>query len=202
MAVKSKGKEKLDLLQVSNDTFGWLLPDEANELYSLAKEVKADGSIVEIGSFVGKSTIAIAAGNADGGKREFYTIDTHEGNPEHTQAGQPYFDGSHMTTHTALLENLAKAGLSNHVHVLKEDALKIGQTWLSAIAMLFVDTAHDYDTTRNTLELWNEHVSIGGVVAIHDYKPFAGAVDDWLEAHPEFERVKQVETMLVTKRVR
>src|SRR5215207_804975 len=52
---------------------GWLNQVEMQILYSLAR--RGEGPILEIGSWLGRSTTAIAAGIRDGGRRAFDTVD-------------------------------------------------------------------------------------------------------------------------------
>src|SRR5688572_27206260 len=52
---------------------GWLNQVEMQILYSLAR--RGNGPVLEIGSWLGRSTTAIAAGIRDGGHRAFDTVD-------------------------------------------------------------------------------------------------------------------------------
>ncbi|MGZ4924459.1 MAG: hypothetical protein ACXV5H_10990, partial [Halobacteriota archaeon] len=47
----------------AKDTEGWLADIEGTLLYTLGKNCKANGAIVEIGSWKGKSTIFLAKGS-------------------------------------------------------------------------------------------------------------------------------------------
>lgn len=66
----------------ANKAEGWLTDKEGETLYSLAKNCKGNGVIVEIGSWKGKSTIWIANGSKSGNKVKIYAIDPHTGSPE------------------------------------------------------------------------------------------------------------------------
>lgn len=61
----------------ANDIEGWLADVEGALLYSLARKCNANGVIVEIGSWKGKSTIFIAKGSEAGQRVRVYAIDPH-----------------------------------------------------------------------------------------------------------------------------
>ena len=58
-------------------TKGWLAPDEARLLYNIAKHADA-GAIVEVGSYHGRSTVALSCGAEAGAKLPVYAIEPHE----------------------------------------------------------------------------------------------------------------------------
>ena len=60
-----------------DETPGWLSLDEAALLYHLARQTTT-GSIVEVGSYRGRSTVALAKGALAGGNRPVYAVDPHE----------------------------------------------------------------------------------------------------------------------------
>ncbi len=63
---------------------GWLSHREGRLLYALAKKCPAETSIVEIGSFEGKSAIWLASGSKRGNQIKVYSIDPHRGGTEGT----------------------------------------------------------------------------------------------------------------------
>src|SRR5438477_13211607 len=56
---------------------GWLKEDEAEELFRAAAAVPS-GCIVEVGSYRGRSTLALCAGSSVGSEVPVYYIETHE----------------------------------------------------------------------------------------------------------------------------
>ena len=62
---------------------GWLTKSEGELLYEKARELGVTDTIVEIGSWVGRSTICLAKGVEDGGGAKIYAIDPHTGSSEH-----------------------------------------------------------------------------------------------------------------------
>lgn len=189
------------LLEASKNTYGWLSEVEATQLYQLAKDTpKKKGVIVEVGSFVGKSLLAVVAGAIEAGNTPVFSIDTHEGSPEHNTPSNPYFslELNRVNTLPHLEETLTKAEVRDSVEIKVGDGVNEGQNWQQQnVGFIFIDTAHDYDTTYKTIEAWAGKVVKDGVIAVHDYVPFAQAVDDFLASHPNFKRIAVIDTMLV-----
>ncbi|MBF0160593.1 MAG: class I SAM-dependent methyltransferase, partial [Magnetococcales bacterium] len=65
---------------------GWLEPLEGFLLYQWAKHGPGRGIVVELGSFMGRSTCWLAAGSKDAQRGKVVACDTFQGSPEH-QAG-------------------------------------------------------------------------------------------------------------------
>ena len=62
-------------LDASSKVSGWLLPREQELLYTLAREVLPGKAIVELGAWLGKSTIMLAAGSMAGSRAPVYAVD-------------------------------------------------------------------------------------------------------------------------------
>src|SRR5690349_10876889 len=88
---------------------GFLHPDEPQFLCDLATQVPDGQAIVEIGSFRGRSTIALALGAQDG--VIVYAIDPHE---EHT-VGDLAFG---MADNAVFMRNVSDAGVGHKIRVI------------------------------------------------------------------------------------
>ena len=152
---------------------GWLTELEGAALYHAAMYGPGEGTIVEIGSFKGKSTVWLASASKKAGRELVYAIDTHLGSPEH-RIGEEL--ASHMppegTTEFVFRENIKQAGVEDWVVpfvMSSDDVLKL---WRDPIRLLFIDAEHAYAAVRNDFLGWQQHVVVGGLVAFHD-------VDRW-----------------------
>jgi predicted O-methyltransferase YrrM len=67
-----------EALNASDKVDGWLTSNEQTLLYNLARKVPADKAIVELGAWLGKSTIMLAAGSTAGAKAHVYAVDFFE----------------------------------------------------------------------------------------------------------------------------
>jgi MMP 1-O-methyltransferase len=130
---------------------GWLTDEEGQALYSLAKECTGRGSIVEIGSFKGRSTICLAMGSRAGHGVRIYAVDTHYG---------PRLE--------EFKQNIERAGIDDLVEPLAGRSQEVAFDFDEPIELLFIDGAHDYESVRQDFERWVPKLVEGGVVAMHD----------------------------------
>lgn len=142
---------------------GWLSSHEGYLLYGLAKDLRRNGEIVEIGSWLGKSTICLAAGSQAGSRAKVTAIDPHKG-----EFSGKNGIGKKSPTFTRFEKNLIKAGVRDLVVPLLTTSERAEKTWKRPIALLFIDGLHDYQHTLQDFSLWEPHVMEGGVVAFHD----------------------------------
>jgi predicted O-methyltransferase YrrM len=90
-------------------------------------------------------------------------IDPHQGRI--SRAGKP--DENREPTYHALLANLAQAGLSDAVHVIRSRSTSV--TWSEPIGLLFLDVVHDYDNVNADFQHFRRHLAVGGYVIFDDY---------------------------------
>lgn len=121
---------------------GWLSKYEGELLAYFAKRAK--GPIVEIGSFQGKSTVAMAKVT----KNKIYAIDPH-----------------YLKSYQKFLANTKKY---KNIIPLKKTSARANIHWSLPISLLHIDGAHEYKFTKQDLQLWLPHLETGGVVICHD----------------------------------
>jgi predicted O-methyltransferase YrrM len=138
---------------------GWLSLDEGTLLATLAARVQPQNDIVEVGSFLGRSTCALAAGSESGSSAKVHAVDMHSG-----LAG--IFHGS---TLPAFRANLASKGLASNVKVHEETSKRAARLWMGKrVGLLFVDAAHDYGSVRSDFVEWLPLLSPDAYVVFHD----------------------------------
>jgi predicted O-methyltransferase YrrM len=144
---------------------GWLTDDQARQLHDAAAALEPPGRIVEIGSFRGRSTIALASAAPEG--VEVIAIDPHAG----TDRGPQEIETDAATgesDHERFLANLERAGVRDRVHHVRsfsQDALAEVD---GDIDVLYVDGAHRYRPARDDLARWGARVRPGGTMLVHD----------------------------------
>jgi predicted O-methyltransferase YrrM len=147
------------------DVPGWLSEDQARRLFDCAAAVAPGGTIVEIGSFRGRSTIVLAL--AAGTDVEIIAIDPHAG----TDRGPREIHGHEaeaLEDRREFEANIARAGVAARVrHVPRRSSEALDEAPAS-IAMLYVDGAHRYRPARADLVRWGARVAPGGTMLIHD----------------------------------
>jgi predicted O-methyltransferase YrrM len=149
--------EKVDALVAEVD--GWFGPLEGRLLYRLAAAADPAGSIVEIGSWHGRSTIWLAAGARSGRGARVVAIDPHSG----TSLRETGED-----TEPMLRANLERAGVSGQVDVVVSTSAEAAAAWARPVSLLWLDGDHVFEAVKLDLELWEPHLLSGAAVALHD----------------------------------
>lgn len=153
------------LQEQTNEMQGWLRPAQARRLWELALEVPADGTIVEIGSFQGKSTVVLASAVDEA--VAVYAIDPHAGNgrtPGEWDSGTAEGEADRLQ----FFENLQTCGVRDRVVSLREFSQDAHQLVPTSIDLLYVDGAHGYKPALSDITGWGHRVVSGGSMAIHD----------------------------------
>ena len=115
-----------------------LAPAEVDCLFQLGQFDQCAGVIVEIGSWKGKSTVALARGAAKVHREKIYAIDPHKILPE---------EGYLEDTEADFRNNLSKAGVENQVVPLVTTSEDAARGWDKPIRMLWIDGDHRDEPT-------------------------------------------------------
>jgi predicted O-methyltransferase YrrM len=147
------------------DVQGWMSPGQAATLYEAATRCSPDGTIVEIGSFQGRSTIVLASAAPAGAA--VIAIDPHAGNDRGPQEIDGFADAA-ADDHATFLANLERAGVADrvrHVRMFSDAALS---EVTGPVDVLYIDGAHRYGPARDDIRDWGARVERGGTMLIHD----------------------------------
>jgi predicted O-methyltransferase YrrM len=165
--------------------FGWM-PE--SELAWLATQAAVYKNIVEIGSFMGRSTRALA----DNTRGTITAVDTWAGSDEdqHRQLleGKPkdwLFD--EFKTNMATTTNVA---------MIRQPSLGAASNFTASNArfdFIFIDASHDYANVKADILAWGPLLAEGGVLCGHDFHSGAPgvmqAVDELLTGYKLFESI-------------
>jgi Methyltransferase domain len=144
---------------------GWLSGDQARRLFERARAVPPGGTILEIGSFRGRSTIVLASAAPDGAT--VVAVDPHAGTDRGPQQIHGRLDEG-AADHAAFTDNLRRAGVAERVrHVRRSSADALSEVD-GPLDLLYVDGAHRYRPARGDLVAWGARVRPGGTMLIHD----------------------------------
>jgi len=138
---------------------GMLTTHEVDCLYRLGQFSEQKGVIVEIGSWKGKSTVALALGAAKVNAEKIYAIDPHRIMPE---------EGYLEDTEADFLANIKQAGVENQIVPMVMTSEAAAQHWDKPIRLLWIDGDHRYEPTKLDFSLWEPHLVEGGILAMHD----------------------------------
>jgi predicted O-methyltransferase YrrM len=147
------------------DVQGWMSPGQAATLYDAARRCPPEGTIVEIGSFQGRSTIVLAS--AAPKNVHVVAIDPHAGNDRGPQEIDGFGEAA-ADDHEVFLANLERAGVRDRVrHVRMFSDAALGEVE-GSIDVLYIDGAHRYGPARADIRDWGARVGDGGTLLIHD----------------------------------
>jgi predicted O-methyltransferase YrrM len=144
---------------------GWLSDDQARRLWETARLVPPPGRIVEIGSFRGRSTIALRSAAEPG--VEVVAIDPHGGGdrgPQEISADAIRGEEDHRAFHA----NLEQTGVADGVRHVRRMSDEAHADVEGPVDLLYVDGAHRYAPARADIEQWGARVRPGGTMLVHD----------------------------------
>ena len=155
---------------------GFLSDKEAKKLQELFLNVHHLGSVLEIGTYCGKSTLnfAVVAKKIDG---LIYTVDHHTGSEEH-QLGEEYHDEDlydkrlkKFNTLPEFLKNLRSSNLENFIIPIISKSSNASETFSELISLLFIDGGHSLEAALSDYNSWKDKICSGGLLVIHDVFP-------------------------------
>lgn len=157
-----------ELLERLKGVDGWLAGQEAWTLYQDALNVQAVNGVplvVDLGSYLGRSAIAMGlALRARGGGR-LVTIDPQS--PER---------------HARLTQNLREKSVDGLVEAWRMGSVGAAQKFESGtIDMLFVDADHGFESVLQDMIVWRTALADGAIVAFND--PFWKGVNRFLRQY-------------------
>ena len=136
---------------------------EFRALGLLAAGAPPAGVTVEIGSFKGKSTIALASVAAHCRFGPVISIDPHTA-PSVTD---PMLDRK-TSSFDDFLATLRNTGIAQHVEVHRARSRDVAAHWDRPIRLLWIDGDHTYAGAKEDFELFSPFLVDGAIVALHD----------------------------------
>jgi len=140
---------------------GQINPDELFELYTRVTQLPDRSTIVEIGSYRGKSTIALGAAAKRTNSR-VYSIDPHD---EFIGVAGGIFGPKDLAVK---LDVISRYNLGDVIFPICMDSAKIGKAWDRPIDLLWIDGDHRYEAVKTDFELFSLQIKKGGYIIFHD----------------------------------
>ena len=163
-----------DLLTAAAAAPGFMPTDEGRALYEAARAVPVPGPLLEIGSWMGKSALYLAAAAHETG-RQVVTVDHHRGSEEH-QPGWEYHRPELVDPATGQLDTLPSFRATVHpaedlVVAVVTRSETLAPLWSTPLALLFLDGSHTQASARRDQDAWVAKLAVGGTLAVHDVFP-------------------------------
>lgn len=158
------------------DVKGFLSDKEAKKLQELFLKVHHLGSVLEIGTYCGKSALNFSevAKDVNG---LIYTIDHHTGSEEH-QRGEEYHDSElfderlkKFNTLPEFLNNLKSKKMAKFIIPIIDKSQNASNFFSEKISLLFIDGGHSFETALSDYNAWKDKICTDGLLVIHDVFP-------------------------------
>ncbi len=167
---------------------GWLSKEEAELLFALARGVET-GCIVEVGSYRGRSTVALALGSQRGHGAPVFALDPHE--PFTGALGGDFGPEDRA----AFYRNMLRSGCYHDVRLINLDSEIVTRGWSKTVSLLWIDGDHSYQGVSRDFNCWRPHLAPDAQVVFDDsLDPRIGParlIEELLESGA-FERVRTV----------
>ncbi|WP_028660191.1 class I SAM-dependent methyltransferase [Nocardioides insulae] len=130
-------------------------------LRELAARV-TQGVIVEIGSYRGKSTVALAHGAREGHDVPVYAVDPHE------SFNGPFGGVFGPVNRRQFYETMLSTGHWENVRLVNLPSTVVAAGWDRPIGLLWIDGDHHYEAVRADVESWERHLLPGAPMVLDD----------------------------------
>ena len=167
-----------NLLKEVETVEGYLAPREMRFLALLAACPTADGEILEIGSFKGKSTVILAKAAAlSGDDQKINAVDPMTA-PSETD---PDLRGDESSL-ADFQKNIEAHKVADKIEFHQTFSFELAKTWTKPLRLLWIDGDHTYKGTKLDFEGFAPFLQDGAIVAIHDVlHEFDGGIRVFME---------------------
>jgi predicted O-methyltransferase YrrM len=152
---------------------GWTRDDEAVRLAEVSQSLPDNAVVVEIGAFLGCSTVLLAGGRKTRGSGEVHAVDPFDASGD--AFSQPIYasirDAAQLSLRDRFEQNLARAGVEQWVHVHQMRAQDLIRDWTRPVDLLFLDGNQEYEAVLATYLVWSPFLKPGGVLGVHNSRP-------------------------------
>lgn len=148
-----------------NQIKGWFDISQAVAIQQFVKQLPPGSQLVELGSFQGRSSVAIASVlPADS---MLYCVDHFAGSEEHKKWN---LDISNLLD--AFTKNIERFGVKDKINTLVMSTVEAAAKFEpESVDLVLLDAAHDYDSVKADLLNWYPKLKPGGYLFCDDYEP-------------------------------
>ena len=175
-----EGKNIIDvenLSSIAQSIPGMIELYSGKNLYLLCYFQELQGDVVEVGSWLGRSSVFLAQAVKESNNGKFYAIDHFQGNK-----GKENLYSKHVPLadiKQQYIRNLEKVNLMDWVNLLdmpSADAVKCIKS--NQIRLLFLDGDHTREGVQKDIELFMPMLNSGSIIVFDDFSSnFPGVID-------------------------
>lgn len=193
---------------------GWFSENEAVMLYDVALALpNTHPIVVEIGSWLGKSTLVLAKALKKKRSPVLYCIDPFncDGDAISRDAFATLAANLKGSLQKHFVRNMKKHRVLDVIRILAGYSMDFAPGFPELIDLLFIDANHEYDAVLRDYMDWAPLLKAGGIIALHDvilnptstdYHRGPGLVaKQHIIGNPEWAEVKLVDGLLIAKKV-
>jgi predicted O-methyltransferase YrrM len=158
-----------EVVAIADSIPGWRTEEEARALLDAAKGLVAGAVIVEVGVFMGRSTLLLAHSLAADPSGTVHCIDAFDCSGDAFSV--PHYEALLASSAEPDVLSAFRASMVAHsvdpwVRVHVGDACEIGAGWSTPIDLLMLDADQSVREARRTYEAWEPSLRIGGVIVL------------------------------------
>lgn len=155
---------------------GWLNPSAGAVLYQFARLHAPTPSVVELGSWKGRSTAWLGSGIRDRGEGRVLAIDTWGGTATENLHADLLAGYGPDQLYDEFRANMQALGLADVVEPWRMTTIEAARRWDrgASIGLLHIDASHEYLDVRADFEHWAPFVAPGGYIVFDDVPSFPG----------------------------
>lgn len=164
--IVNKYKKSIDRdnLNILSNIDGMISLEEGKLLFNLAQAVNnnQNNCIVEIGSYRGRSTTALALGSINGNKVPIFAVDPHE-NFTGILGGE--FGGKDRGI---FFQNMLDTSCFEIVRLINSSSEIITPGWKKEVSLLWIDGDHSYEGVKRDYECWKPFLTEESIIVFDD----------------------------------
>jgi predicted O-methyltransferase YrrM len=184
---------------------GWLSDQEALGLYQAARSLRRGATIVEIGSWQGKSTYCLAMGLRSGALHAIDPFNADSGEDTDSEGAYKEKKGNRDLL-AQFKQNMQERNVLNKIVVRQGYSQQFHQAF-DTIDLLFIDGDHSINGCSLDFELYAPKVPAGGLIAFHDYyadRPELGptyVIKNSVLPSPQFRFYRQYDSLWIAQKI-
>jgi predicted O-methyltransferase YrrM len=167
--VHDEAEQLMHFVKLAESIPGWRHGEEAKSVARASFALGPDAVIVEIGVFLGRSTVLLAGARQLHESGMVHCVDPFDCSGDafsvpHYQNILESVGGGRLREHFET--NIARAGLLDRVKVHEGSATDIAKTWTQPIDLLLLDGDQSPEGARRAYEAWEPFLMPGGTIVL------------------------------------
>jgi predicted O-methyltransferase YrrM len=191
-----------EIRQLTAAVQGWVSDESGLLLYFLVRERVPIPTVVELGSWKGRSTIWLASALRDRGEGKVFAVDTWRGTQNEWEHRQLLGGYAEHQLFEEFAQSLRRAGLEQWVEPIQSTSADATRSWPPdrRIGLLFVDADHGYEAVSEDFRCWSPFVVCGGYIVLDDVPGWPGPTRLALELPRTFRLVGASSNQIILRK--